>query len=145
MKTIKGLEKICQPQIKRLTIDKLAQLAVADLADCYCLIYGENKQEQAVLLAKLDLLTESIYYDQFDKRIDLCVAGKIINTEHVPLHYCLQGQQLAIMGRCSMLPKICGVDLYLQASYTGVVGDIARQNFSIPIKPLLDLVKLNWS
>jgi hypothetical protein len=73
----------------------------------------------------------------FDQRIDLIVAGPILRNDCVPLIYRLQGEQFAISGRCSMIARVCGVDLYLQRSYTGVIGDIARQKFSIALKPLL--------
>jgi len=68
------------------------------------------------------------------------VSGPIIRNDCVPLTYRLQGKQFGVSGRCSLLPMVCGVDLYLQRSYTGVVGDIARQRFSFHLKPLLKLM-----
>ena len=109
MKTIKGLEKIYQSQPKRLTADTLAACLLTDLAQCHCAIYGLDSKEQPVLLARLHLVPETLVYDQFDKRIDLIVAGTIVSAEYVPLRYCLQGHEFAMTGRCSVIGKICGV------------------------------------
>lgn len=105
-----------------------------DLQDCVCTIYGNIDNDERVVLAQLRLLPESLLYEPFDRRVDFCVTGPILRDDCVPLTYQLQGKEFGISGRCSMIAKVCGVDLYLQKSYTGVVGDIARQAFSLPLK-----------
>lgn len=140
MRQILGLEKLAAQQPGRLNAQKLAELLLADLRQCRCTIYGCIGDDDKVLLAELDLLPDSLEYEMFDQRIDLTVAGPILRADCVPLTYRLQGGQFAISGRCSMIARVCGVDLYLQRSYTGVVGDIARQKFAIPVKPLLQMM-----
>ncbi|WP_446808522.1 hypothetical protein ACH50O_14680 [Methylomonas sp. 2BW1-5-20] len=137
MRQIHGLEKLVEQQSGRLNAQKLADLLLTDLRQCRCSIYGTIGDDDKVLLAELDLLADSLEYEMFDQRIDLIVAGPILRNDCVPLIYRLQGEQFAISGRCSMIARVCGVDLYLQRSYTGVIGDVARQKFSIPLKPLL--------
>lgn len=137
MRQIHGLEKLIEQQPGRLNAQKLAELLLADLRACRCSIYGTIGDDDKVLLAELDVLPDSLTYEMFDQRIDLIVEGPILRNDCVPLIYRLQGEQFAISGRCSMIARVCGVDLYLQRSYTGVIGDIARQKFSIALKPLL--------
>lgn len=139
MRRIHGLETLCQHQSGILNAQKLADLLLADLRHCRCTIYGSIGDDDDIVLAELDLLPDSLDYEMFDQRIDLVVAGPVLRNDCVPLTYCLQGVEFSISGRCSMIARVCGVDLYLQQSYTGVVGDIARQKFSIPLKPLLNM------
>lgn len=140
MRQIHGLEKLVEQQPGRLNAPKLAELLLTDLRECRCSIYGTICDDDKVLLAELDLLPDSLEYEMFDQRIDLIVAGPILRNDCVPLIYRLQGEQFAISGRCSMIARVCGVDLYLQRSYTSVVGDVARQKFAIPLKPLLQML-----
>ncbi len=114
-------------------------MLLSDLRHCRCTIYGCIGDDDQIVLAELDLLPNGLEYEMFDQRIDLVVAGPILRADCVPLTYCLQGDQFSITGRCSMIARVCGVDLYLQRSYTGVVGDIARQKFAIPVKELLPM------
>ncbi len=137
MRQLHGLENLRQQYPGRLNAQALAGLLLTDLASCHCTIYGCIGDDNQVVLAELGLLTDSLAYEMFDQRIDFIVAGPIQRADCVPLTYCLQGQVFSITGRCSMIARVCGVDLYLQRSYTGVVGDIARQKFAIPISPLL--------
>lgn len=140
MRQIHGLEKLAGQQSGRLNAPKLADLLRMDLRQCRCSIYGTIGDDDKVLLAELALLPESLEYEMFDQRIDLIVAGPILRNDCVPLIYRLQGEQFALSGRCSMIARVCGVDLYLQRSYTGVIGDVARQKFSISLPPLLKML-----
>ena len=116
---------------------RFAEKLLEDLQDCHCRIFGALGDDVHVLLAELTLLPGGLEYEPFDQRIDLTLAGPILRGDCVPLTYRLQGRVLAISGRCSMIPRVCGVDLYLSHTYTGRVGDITRQRFSISIKSLL--------
>jgi len=140
MRQMHGLEKIRGSHPELLTAAKLAEILLDDLQDCRCLIYGSIGEDDKIVLAELELLPDTLSYERFDQRIDLCVSGPILRADCVPLTYRLQGQRFAVTGRCSMLAKVCGVDLYLQHSYTGIAGDIARQKFAIPVKPLLKML-----
>jgi hypothetical protein len=142
MREIHGLENIRALCPERLHARALADLLLSALRLSCCYIYGQDEDKNSsVLLAVLDLLPETLVYDQFDQRIDFVVSGAILRSDYVPLTYRLQAENFAMTGRCSVIPKVCGVDLYLQHSYTCVVGDIARQKFAIPIKPLLKIVE----
>ena len=139
MRQIFGLEKIVQQYPHRLSAAKLAEMLQEDLQHCHCAIYGSPAQDATVLLAQLSVLPDSINYDSYDQRLDLIVAGAIRRADCPPLTYILQGRLLSVSGRCSMIAKVCGVDLYLQRSYSGVVGDITRQKFAFDIKQLLKM------
>lgn len=89
-----------------------------------------------MLLAELKIIPDSLYYDMFDQRIEFTVAGEIVNDQFVPLIYIVQGELLTFHGRCSTIPQVCGVDLYLNASYTGTKADMVRQKFSVSVKKL---------
>ena len=142
MRQFHGLDKFRLSHNGILKPQNLAEQLLNDLQHCQCQIYGCIGDDDKILLATLGLLPDSLDYDAFDQRIDFIVAGPILRNDCVPLIYRLQGKDFAISGRCSMIARVCGVDLYLQASYTGIVGDIARQKFSVAIKPLLKLIKL---
>ncbi len=141
MKRFHGLDKLSQSHQGMMQAQTLGKLLLNDLQQCQCHIYGGIADDDNILLAALNLVPDSLVYDAFDQRLDFVVAGPILRNDCVPLTYRLQGNQFAISGRCSMISKVCGVDLYLHGSYTGSVGDMARQYFSLPIKPLLKLIK----
>lgn len=139
MKQFHGLPQLKQELPPGNKTTNLARILLDDLQHCHCRIYGNIADNDQILLAELNLVEGALSYDTFDQRIDLKVAGPILRNDCVPLTYRLQGKEFAISGRCSILRKICGVDLYLQTSYTGQTRDIAQQNFSIDIKALLKM------
>ena len=133
MRQIHGLKQLGRLQEGYLSVDELAVLLMKDLGNCDCLIYGRQQQ----ILAKLNLIADSLFYEPFDKRIDLIVEGKIIETHYPPLTYHLRGNDFSLSGRCSLLPQVCGVDLYL----THYQKETTRvwQNFSFSVKKLYAL------
>jgi len=141
MKRFYGLENLDLSHHGSLRTSTLGQWLTHDLQQCQCHIYGCIADDDTILLATLSLVPDSLVYDTFDQRLDFVVAGPILRNDCVPLTYRMQGNQFAISGRCSMISKVCGVDLYLHGSYTGSIGDEARQYFSVSIKPLLKLIK----
>ena len=140
MKQLHGLENLAQSLRKPINVSQLAQTLIDDLQQCECTIYGCIADDPYVELARLQLLPETLNYEMFDQRIDLNVAGVILRDDCVPLTYRLSGKQFAITGRCSMIARVCGVDLYLHSSYTGRVGDFARQRFSLAVPALVKRV-----
>lgn len=136
MRHYHGLEILLEQLPGRPTAKRLAEALLADLQTCRCAIYGCIGDDDRILLAEPALVADSLAYEPFDQRIDLMVAGPILRADCVPLTFRLAGRQFAITGRCSALPHVCGRDLYLSA-YSGRVGDMARQRFAIPLKPLL--------
>ena len=139
MKQFHGLAKLCQLHQGWLKPQDLAGLLLDDLQQCQCRIFGCVEDDDKILLAGLSLVPDELHYELFDQRIDFIVAGPILRNDCVPLTYRLQGKTFGISGRCSVIAKVCGVDLYLKRSYTCVIGDIARHKFSIDIKALLKM------
>ncbi len=137
MRQDQGLDKLINQQNGKISAKVLSELLMDDLAACSCKIFGKTVDEAPVLLAELTIIPDSLYYEMFDHRIDFSVAGQIENDQYVPLTYRVEGKKYSFYGRCSTIPKVCGVDLYLNKSYTEKAGDYARQNFSISIKKLL--------
>lgn len=140
MKRLHGLESLMQNSRERLGHQILAERLQRDLRHCRCFIYGQ-KDGASVLLAELDGQDDSLFYERFDQRIDLALTGEIARDDCVPLAYRLQGEHLAVTGRCSMLPKVCGVDWYIGAGYSGKVGERARLKFKIDVKEVLKKVR----
>lgn len=141
MRQESGLELLIQDQKQLITVKLLSSLLLDDLNDCRCSIYGKNKNEEPVLLAMLEIIAETLSYEMFDQRIDFIVTGEILNDQYVPLTYKVEGEKFGFYGRCSTVPKVCGVDLYLSQSYTERVGDIVRQNFKLSVKQLVKQCK----
>lgn len=129
-----GLEKLIQNYTGNITTPVLARLLMDDLKSCKCTIFGIIDNEIPIILAELKIIPDSLDYEQFDKRIEFIVTGKILNDQCVPLTYKVQGDKYSFSGRCSTILKICGVDLYLNSSYTGILGDTVQQKFNIPVK-----------
>jgi hypothetical protein len=139
VKQFYGLGTLCQSHQGWLKPLDLASLLLKDLQNCQCQIFGCIEDNDKVQLATLYLLPDDLRYEMFDQRIDLIVAGPVLRNDCVPLTYRLQGKEFSISGRCSVIAKVCGVDLYLQRSYSCEIGDMARQKFSIDIKSLLKM------
>jgi len=115
-----------------------ADLLVDDLKQSSCLIFGETTDEQPILLAELKTQVDSIklYSGLFHLRIEFVVEGEIVNDQYPALTYSVNGTAFRFFGRCSTIPQVCGVDLYLDKSYTGKVGDYVKQKFTIPVNQL---------
>ncbi len=137
-----GLNDLLENNRCKHTVKGLADLLIEDLQNCCCRIYGQNEQDKKVLLAELSLKADSLDYDAFDQRIDLIVCGEIVSEQYVPLTYQLQGDKFGFYGRCSVIAKVCGVDLYLNKSYSCKQGNFVWQNFSVSVKKLLK--QLSW-
>ncbi len=122
---------------------EFAELVMADLKQSNCFIYGETKDEGRVQLAELKTQLETIkfYNGLFQQHIEFSVEGKIINDQYPAITYQVKGAILLFYGRCSTIPQVCGVDLYLDKSYTGKVGDCVKQKLTIPVSKLYRLVK----
>lgn len=127
------------------TVDKaaFAALLIDDLKQSCCLIYGKTDDEQPVLLAELTTQTDSLHLHTgfLHQRIEFVVRGKIINEQYPPLTYSVKGSTCGFHGRCSTIPQICGVDLYLDKSYTEKVGDEVKQKFTMPVNKLFRSLK----
>jgi len=137
MRQEKGLDLLTQDQRGQVSAKILSKLLLEDLEQCCCQIFGKNSADEPILLAELKLVPESLTYEMFDQRIELVVVGDIINNQYVPLTYEVKGHRYYFHGRCSVIPKVCGVDLYLSKTYTEVLGDSVRQRFFVSVKKLL--------
>ena len=143
MRQEQGLEALVRGYTGKLTVSALSELLLKDLKNCNCLISGKAENEQPVLLAELKLIPDSLNYDMFDQRIEFTVAGEILNDQFVPLTYTVQGDTFSFHGRCSIIPQVCGVDLYLSANYTGTKTEKVRQKFSVSVKHLFKTLKFS--
>lgn len=137
MRQEKGLNALIQQQAGHLSARVLSKLLLEDLEQCCCQIFGKTADDQPVLLAELKIVSDSLSYEMFDQRIEFIVAGKVINNQYVPLTYQVLGEKYSFYGRCSVIPKVCGVDLYLSKTYTEKIGDSVRQKFYVSVKKLL--------
>ena len=137
MKQLHGLEKLRQKHAGMINTAKLAEIFINDLRHCECTIYGCIGDDEQIVLAKLSLLPETLNYEMFDQRLDLNVEGKILRNDCVPLTYCLKGELFSMTGRCSIIARVCGVDLYMCNNYSEQIGDTVRQRFSLSIPALL--------
>ena len=136
-----GLEPLVQGLSGHLSAKSLSTLLLVDLKNCHCLIMGRTAHEETVTLAKLLLLPDTLSYEMFDHRIEFTVAGSILSGEFPALTYRVEGELFGFYGRCSTIPRVCGVDLYLSKSYTGVQGEMARQHFALSVPRLFKQVK----
>lgn len=136
MKVISGIDSLRLRHDGRLTRAALAGMLLKDLNACQCMLYGQQ-EDQAVVLARLALRPGSLIHERFDARIDLLLEGEILRDDCVPLTYRFQGEHLTITGRCSMIPKVCGVDWYLGTGYSGRKGDTALLKFKIVVAEIL--------
>lgn len=140
MRQEQGLDALIDQQSARVSAKVLSRLLLDDLANVSCKIFGKTADEVPVLLADLAIIPGSLRYEMFDQRIDFTVLGEITNVEYFPLTYRVEGKKYSFHGRCSTIPKVCGVDLYLSKTYTEKLGDKARQHFSVSVKKLLKLM-----
>ncbi|WP_198243052.1 hypothetical protein [methane-oxidizing endosymbiont of Gigantopelta aegis] len=140
MKKLHGIDVLFKPCQRVLTDRRIADVLLKDLAHCRFYIYGDYKGEH-IILAELVLQEESLQYEPFDKRIDLSMAGVIKRTDSVPLTYRLQGEVFGVSGRCSVIPKVCGVDFYMGQSYSGNVGERIQMKFKIKLADIKKQLK----
>lgn len=141
MKQLHGLEKLRQKHTGTINAAKLVEILTDDLRYCECTIYGSIGDDDQIVLAKLSLLPETLNYEMFDQRLDLNVEGRILRNDCVPLTYCLKGDLFSVTGRCSIIARVCGVDLYMCNNYSEQIGDTVRQRFSLSIPALLKRIK----
>lgn len=127
-------------QCERLpTLHALAVWLALDLQQATGVIEGQDIEGKPVILALLQSQSDSWLYDPFDQRIDFSLVGQITCNDRPPLTYRVQGVVFGFSGRCSVLPQVCGVDLYLHSNYSQQIGETVRQRFSLSLKPLLKL------
>ena len=140
MRQQQGLEALTEGQRGQVSAKVLSKLLLDDLEQCCCKIFGKTASEEPVLLAELEIVSDSLFYEMFDQRIEFVVVGNIINDQYVPLTYQVAGKQYSFHGRCSGIPKVCGVDLYLSKTYTEKKGGSVRQRFFVSVKQLLKML-----
>ncbi len=144
MRKYKNLEQLVQCHFGDVNKTVFANLLVEDLKQSCCLIFGQTADEQAVVLAELKTQVDSLKIDSgmFHQRIEFVVEGEIVNDQYPPLTYSVNAGTFQFYGRCSTIPQICGVDLYLDKSYTEKTGDYVKQKFTIPVSRLFKSSKL---
>ncbi len=143
MRKYKNLDLLLKQHGNDVNKMQFADLLINDLKQACCLIFGETKDEQAVLLAELKIQADSldIHTGLFQHQIEFVVEGEIVNDQYPALTYRVHGNTVEFYGRCSTIPQVCGVDLYLHKSYTAKAGDMAIQKFTIPVSKLFRSLK----
>ncbi|MFA5982604.1 MAG: hypothetical protein WC782_01185 [Methylococcaceae bacterium] len=132
MRRILGLDHLLNKQVTGYV--EYSHMFLAELANATMKIQG-IRETVPITVAELKLLDDGLFYDRYSQRIDLLFVGRILHAE-VPLSYAIQGESIVVTGRCSTIKQVCGVDLLLNESYTGCMGDIIRQKFSLAINNL---------
>lgn len=143
MRKYQNLDLLVKHYSGELTKMVFAELLIDDLKESCCLIFGETIDEQSVLLAELKIQADSIYLQNgmFNQYIEFVVEGEILSDQYPPITYSVNGNTFRFYGRCSTIPQICGVDLYLHKSYTKAQGDWVIQKLTIPVNKLFRALK----
>jgi hypothetical protein len=143
MRKYQGIEGLLNDFNGDLNKNSFAALIMDDLLQANCNIFGETIDDELVLLAELKFQQDSLVqsFGIFNQTIEFVVTGKIINNKYPALTYRVDMGTFQFYGRCSTIAQICGVDLYLDKSYTEKVGDSVSQKFSISVNPLFKTVK----
>jgi hypothetical protein len=143
MRKYKDLGRLLSDDNGMLDKARFTDLLADDLNRACCSIYGETIDEVLVLLAELKIQPESIQHSSglFQQNIEFVMVGEIINNQYPALTYRVDTGTFQFYGRCSTIPQICGVDLYLDKSYTEKVGDCVRQKFILPVNKLFKAVR----
>lgn len=143
MRKYKKLEQLLKDKSQPINKAGFADLLINELKNSSCMIYGETIEDKAVLLAELITQKESLQLKKsiFNQKIEFVVKGKIINDQYPAITYKVGASTFQFYGRCSTIPQICGVDLYLDKSYTGVIGDSVSQKFFVPVDKLFSALK----
>ena len=103
-------------------------------------VYAEPLSEQKTVLAILAFNPEMSAYDAYAQRLEMIFMGEVTN-ESIPLSYTIHGLDLSFYGRCSVLSKVCGVDLYF-SNYKRSQGAAVRQKITLSIKELVKELKI---
>jgi len=139
MRQLTGLERLLENHTGFIKPEQVAQYMQAQFKESHLLVYAEPLGEQKTLLADLAIINDQMDYDLYQQRLELVFIGTVID-EKIPLTYTIHGQDLSYLGRCSVIPKVCGVDLYF-ANYVQSKGQEIRQKIIIPIKDLVKQLK----
>ncbi len=143
MRKYKNLDLLVKQHNEVVNKTLFSHLLMDDLKQSYCFIFGETIDEESVLLAELKIQKDSLSLTNglFQQWIEFVVEGEIVNDQYPPLTYRVNGNKAHFYGRCSTIAQICGVDLYLDKSYTEKVGDCVKQKFTIPVYKLFRSLK----
>jgi len=139
MRQLTGLESFFINHSGSIKAEQVARFIQEQFSSCQLVVYAEPLSEQKTVLAELDIDAEMTNYDSYAQRLELIFSGTV-NDEKIPLTYTINGLDLAYFGRCSVLSKVCGVDLYF-SNYQRIKGSSARQKITISIKELVKQLK----
>jgi len=139
MRQLTGLERFLENHTGFIKPEQVAQYMQSQFKGSHLLVYAEPLGEQKTLLADLTIINDQMGYDLYQQRLELVFIGTVID-EKIPLTYTIYGQDLSYLGRCSVIPKVCGVDLYF-ANYVQSKGQKVRQKIVISIKDLVKQLK----
>lgn len=140
MRQLTGLESFFTQHQGSVTAEQVAQFMQEQFNHCQLVVYAEPLSEQKTVLARLDINKEMISYDAYAQRLEFVFIGTV-DSEEIPLTYTINGAMLNYFGRCSVLSKVCGVDLYF-SNYKRIAGSSVRQKITISIRDLVRQLKV---
>ncbi len=139
MRQLTGLEHFFTHHSGTIKAEPVAEFMQKQFNGSHLVVYAEPLSEQKTVIATLALNSEMNAYDAYAQRLEMIFMGEVTN-ESIPLTYTINGLDLSFYGRCSVLSKVCGVDLYF-SNYKRVEGSVARQKITISIKELVKELK----
>lgn len=139
MRQLTGLESFFIKNSGSIKAEQVAQFMQEQFRNSQLTVYAEPLSEQQTVLAKLDISKDMITYDAYAQRLEFVFIGTVKN-EKIPLTYTIKGLDLSYIGRCSVLSKVCGVDLYF-SNYQRIQNSAVRQKIIVSIKELVKQLK----
>lgn len=139
MRQLTGLTHFFDKYTGTIKAGQVAEFMQEQFAGSDLIVYAEPLSEQKTILAKLSFAAEMVNYDSYAQRLEFVFIGTVID-EQIPLTYIISGLNLTFFGRCSVLPKVCGVDLYF-SNYKRSKNFCVRQKITISIKDLVKELK----
>jgi len=138
MRELKGLEIFLEDYKGMIKAEAVADFMQKQFIESHLRVYADALDEsQENVLA--DLTIQESSYDAFSQSLSWHFSGKVLQ-EAIPLTYCIKGKQLQFTGRCSVIPKVCGVDLYF-SDYQKKQDFLVRQKIHVSIKDLIKQLK----
>jgi hypothetical protein len=131
MRQLTGLECFFIENSGSIKAEQAAQFMQEQFRNSQLTVYAEPLSEQQTVLATLDISKEIIEYDAYAQRLEFVFIGTDV-SEKIPLTYTINGVDLRYIGRCSVLPKVCGVVLYF-SNYHRIKNSVARLNVVVSI------------
>ena len=138
MRELKGLGLFLDNYTGMIKANTVAEFMQSQFSVSHLRVYADPLEEEKITLLA-DLSLQEFSYDAFEQSIIWIFMGTVLDAS-IPLTYRIDGQQLQFTGRCSVIPKVCGVDLYF-SHYQQQQGVRVRQKITVSIRDLVKQLK----